>query len=100
MEDVLDRLRSFPPADTTSHETYETHAYEYLISTREHLRSILDTSEKFHSLLDVSFKTFIRWIVPATDSCRPLILQPTPSPISSSYIPTSTESKKEVIMWN
>jgi COP9 signalosome complex subunit 3 len=54
MEDVLDRLRSFPPADTTSHEAYETHAYEHLISTREHLRSILDSSEKAQSLLEVS----------------------------------------------
>ncbi|PCG99627.1 Hypothetical protein PENO1_044120 [Penicillium occitanis (nom. inval.)] len=52
MEDVLDRLRSFPPADTTSHEAYETHAYEHLISTREHLRSILDSSEKAQSLLE------------------------------------------------
>lgn len=55
MEDVLDRLLSFPPpADATSHEAYETHAYEFLISTREHLPSILDSSDKVQSLLDVS----------------------------------------------
>lgn len=55
MEDVLDRLRSFPPAGTTSHEAYDTHAYEFLVSTRENLRSILDSPEKVQSLLDVRF---------------------------------------------
>lgn len=105
MEDVLDRLRSFPPpADTTSHDAYETHAYEFLISTREHLRSIIDTPEKVQSLLDVSFKTFIMWN-DLIDGCRLSTLQPTPSPISSSYIPTSAESEKEAMMrqqriWN
>lgn len=59
MEDVLDRLRSFPPADTTSHEAYDTHAYEFLVSTRENLRSILDSPEKVQSLLDVRFQIFI-----------------------------------------
>uniref|UniRef100_A0A093XQN9 COP9 signalosome complex subunit 3 n=1 Tax=Talaromyces marneffei PM1 TaxID=1077442 RepID=A0A093XQN9_TALMA len=53
MEDVIDRLRSFPPpADTTSHEAYESHAYEFLIATREHLSRIIDSSEKAQSLLD------------------------------------------------
>lgn len=101
MDDVLDRLRSFPPAETTSHEAYETHAYEYLISTREHLRNILDTSEKSQSLLEVSLRLTSRGVsVGVTDSCRPSTLQPTPSLISSSYIHTSTESEKEATMWH
>lgn len=61
MEDVIDRLRSFPPpADTTSHEAYESHAYEFLIATREHLSRIIDSSEKAQSLLDVSLDPSLR----------------------------------------
>ncbi|OKL60416.1 hypothetical protein UA08_04378 [Talaromyces atroroseus] len=52
MEDALHQLLSFPSPSVTAHETYETHARDFIASTREVLANAFDGSDKFYSLLD------------------------------------------------
>jgi hypothetical protein len=53
MEDALHQLLSFPPSSDTAHETHDTHARDFIASTRELLANTYDGSDKFYSLLDV-----------------------------------------------